>query len=151
MGEASVTKRSALPPGGLAIALLRASDWFNESLVAELHRRGWPNLNRSQALTFASLDLGGTSPAELARRVGISRQSMQTLVGELAAHGLVEVVDHPTDGRAKLVRLTRLGRRLTGDAIAVLDGLDAELARRIGGDDVDRLRTALAADWGPPP
>jgi DNA-binding MarR family transcriptional regulator len=38
-----------------------------------------------------------------------SRQRMQRLADELAAEGLVELVDNPRHRRSKLVRLTRKG------------------------------------------
>ena len=136
---------------GLAIALLRASDWFNDALLARLVDRGWPALNRSQSLTFANLDPHGSRPAELARRVGISRQSMQKLIEELVDHGLVTVAADPDDRRAKVVMLTPRGRRLTQSAADILQQIEAELADRVGHPTVSALRRALDADWGPPP
>lgn len=135
-------------PGGLAYALLRASDWFNDALLVRLETAGWPRLNRTQSLTFASLGPDGTRPADLARSVGISRQSMQTLLADLADHGLVEVTDDPADRRAKIVRVSDRGRHLASDASGILADLEGELAGRIGAPAVAALREVLDHEWG---
>lgn len=139
------------PQPGLAIALLRASDWFDAALRARLEALGWPGLNRSQSLVFANLDRDGVRPAELARRVGVSRQSMQALLEGLVDHDLVAVEDDPHDGRATRCVLTARGRRLVAAAGEELRGVEAELASRIGRAAVADLRCALDHDWGDPP
>jgi DNA-binding MarR family transcriptional regulator len=140
-----------LRPGELAGALLAASDWFNDALVERLAAQGWPALNRSQSQVFAALAQGPARPATLARRIGITRQSMQVLLHGLAAEGLVAVQDDPDDRRAHVVRLRERGRRLLRDAETVLVGLEDELAGRIGLEQVEALRRALGRSWGPRP
>lgn len=138
-------------PPSLAFDLLQAADWFNDAIVARLEAQGWPALNRTQALTFPALGADGATPSELARRVGISRQSMQKLLEDLAGRGLVQAQPHPGDRRSLHVTLTDDGRRLVDDAITIARDLERLLARRIGRDTVDALRAALAVDWGPAP
>lgn len=140
-----------LPPGGLAAALLAASDWFNDALLVELRELGWPPVNRTQSLVFLKLGAGEMRPAELARRIGISRQSMQTLLDGLDEAGLVAQRADPDDRRAKLASLTGDGRRFVGDAQRLLRGLERSLARRIGQAEVEALRRVLSLDWGEPP
>ncbi|MFC5381173.1 MarR family winged helix-turn-helix transcriptional regulator [Aquipuribacter nitratireducens] len=134
----------------LALALLRAADWFDDALRARLSRDG-VRLTRSQAQVFAALDPGGSSIAALARAVGVTRQSMHRTVGELVDLGLLDVGTDPDDARASLVRLTRVGAALVRRAARELREVEAELARRIGARRVAALRDALAADWGPAP
>lgn len=137
-----------LRPGELAGALLAASDWFNDALVERLAGQGWPALNRSQSQVFAALAQGPARPATLARRIGITRQSMQVLLHGLVAEGLVALEDDPNDRRAHVVRLRERGRRLLRDAETVLVGLEDELARRIGLEQVEALRRGLGGGWG---
>jgi DNA-binding MarR family transcriptional regulator len=135
----------------LALALLRASDWFNNALVRHLADSGWPLLTRTQSLTFATLGPAGARPADLARTVGISRQSMQKVLEELQAAGLVETRPDPVDRRAKLVTVSPRGQQMVEQAKAVLEQLEAELNQRIGPEHVAGLRRALEADWGSAP
>jgi DNA-binding MarR family transcriptional regulator len=135
----------------LPAQLLAAADWFNDGLAVAMADAGWPFLSRSQSLVFVSIDDDGTRPAELARRLGITRQSMQELLGKLREHELVTIDVDPTDGRATIVRLAPRAHLLGRDAAMISAGLEAELAERIGADVVRSLKAALAADWGPPP
>jgi DNA-binding MarR family transcriptional regulator len=51
------------------------------------------------------------SVAQIARAMGLARQSVQRLADLLAAEGIVAYRDNPEHRRAKLVELTPLGRR----------------------------------------
>ena len=135
----------------LAALLLDASDWFNDALLERLALRGWPQLSRSQAQTFAELGLGEARPTHLAARIGITRQSMHTLLSELERAALVDLRPDPGDRRAKLVVLTSRGWALIRDAGRVLRELERELADRIGEPAVRDLRRVLEHDWGPRP
>lgn len=134
----------------LALALLRAAQWFDDALRSQL-AAGGVAVSASQSHVFAALGPSGASVAQLARQVGVTRQSMHRTVGELVDLGLLEVVPDPADGRAVLVRHTRAGRALVRRAVSHLREIEAELAERIGADRVEGLRAALADDWGPPP
>ncbi len=133
----------------LAARLLDAAEWFNTALLGRLADEGWPRLSRNQALLFAVLDPAGTTPAELARRLGITRQSTHTLLRDLMQERLVRAVPHPQDRRSHLVCLTARGERLAATAWARLADVERELARRIGEERVAVLRDAVSADWGP--
>jgi DNA-binding MarR family transcriptional regulator len=129
--------------------LLRAFRWFDESLIAALHAGGWPELTRAHSLVFAQLDPSGTRTAEVARRAGISRQAVHQTVQELQRLGLLRLVPDPTNRSAKLVVPTDRGQASIRVAKATLAKLEVELAQRLGRDQVQALRHALEADWGP--
>jgi DNA-binding MarR family transcriptional regulator len=137
------------PP--LAAALLAAADWFNEALLDDLAGRGWPRVSRHQSQVFPLLGPDGCSQADLTRHLGITRQSVSTLVQELEALELVERRPDVADRRVKVVALTERGHEFAAEARRLLASAEAELERRIGRVHVDALRTALGAEWGPPP
>jgi DNA-binding MarR family transcriptional regulator len=129
------------PP--LAYLLLRASRWFDAGLRDRLESRGWPRLTAAQSLVFAFLDADGTPPAELARRLGTTRQAAQDLVAGLVRLELLEVADDPDRSRGRLVRLTGPGHRLAGDAAMLLDELETTLGERA--EELRRLLTGPGA------
>jgi DNA-binding MarR family transcriptional regulator len=136
----------------LAAGLVAAAEWFNGALLDQLADRGWPRLSRNQSQVFPLLSAeGSASPSDIARGLGITRQSAHTLLGQLVDLGILERAADPADGRRTLVALSARGRALARDAREILAELEAELARRIGEDAVEALRRALAADWGDPP
>jgi DNA-binding MarR family transcriptional regulator len=87
---------------------------------------------------------------EIARARGVTRQHIQVGVDELAAAGLVELVDNPAHRRSRLVTTTTAGvetiermQRREIDAIADLDlDLDVERSRALAAD-MARIRNAL--------
>jgi len=137
--------------GPLAAGLLRGADWFNDALLVELVAAGWPKLTRNQAQVFPLLPEQGVSQAELARRLGITRQSVHTIVRELSEFGILEQRGDDTDGRRTLVVLTTRGNRLAADAGRILSVLEVALAERIGTEAVDAIRDAVGCDWGTAP
>ncbi|MEQ8804276.1 MAG: MarR family transcriptional regulator [Rhodospirillales bacterium] len=136
--------------GNLGALLVRAFRWFEEGLAGDPDTAHLPRLSGTQFMTLASLDDGGTSIAELARRVGVTRQAMHQQIGEMEKAGLIELVDSATDRRVKLVKLALLGRTLDQKAAQAIGMLESELAKRIGKPAVSDLRATLAADWGAP-
>ena len=135
----------------MARLLLERSRWFDEALLAALDARLDVSLTSAQSLLFADLPIAGARQSDLARRLRVSRQSVNELVRGLEAQGLVEVLPDPDSGRSKLVRPTALGRRSIDVATEMFDRLEVELRGRIGDGDVDQLRQVLVADWGKPP
>ena len=75
--------------------------------------------------------LGPLTIPEIAKMRPTSRQRMQRLADELAAEGLVELVDKPRHRRSKLVRLTRKGNRhyhrLNVQLLAIASTMGADL------------------------
>src|SRR6201996_1718513 len=70
-------------------------------------------LRITQFLTLAALDEVGSTPVNaLAERLDIERTAMGKMVGFLERDGFVTIKPSPTDGRSRLVELTREGRRL---------------------------------------
>lgn len=136
--------------GNLAALLVRAFRWFEQGLADDPDTAHLPRLSGTQFMTLASLDRAGTSIAELARRVGVTRQAMHQQIGEMQRAALVDLVESDRDKRVKLVKLTLLGRTLDQKAAAAIYGLERELARRIGNEAVAVLKTHLSSDWGGP-
>ena len=138
-------------PPNLGLLLLHAFRWFDEALLRRLAAGGWPDLTSSHSLVFPNLDPAGTRPAELARRLGVTRQAAHQTVHDLVGMGMVELVPDPDDRRAKLIQITVEGWRSIRFALGVLGELEAELEHRIGSVNVRRLREALEGGWGASP
>ena len=127
------------------IALLRRT---NHRMVDEITERleasGFPDSPPSFHAIFENLDAEGTRLTVLAARAGLTHQSVGEVVAELERRGYVERIADPTDGRARLVRLTESGRTLVRAAIKHVYAIEFEWTARwrahgLTGD----LRTAL--------
>ncbi|GAB2823619.1 MarR family winged helix-turn-helix transcriptional regulator [Streptomyces daliensis] len=128
-----------------------ARRWFEEALLSALAAAGETPVTPTQARLFAVLDERGTTVSELARRMGVTRQTAHQAVHELVAGGLLEQLPDPDSGRRRLIRRTEAGERVHHRAGRVLADLERELADRIGASTVAALRAALETPWGQPP
>ncbi|AIJ24528.1 MarR family winged helix-turn-helix transcriptional regulator [Amycolatopsis methanolica] len=139
------------PEPTLAQLLGAARRWFDEALIAGLARAGAAPVSATQVGLFAVLDPDGTTVSELARRMGVTRQTAHQAVQALTRLGLLEQAPDPSSGRQRLVRRTAEGERAHRTAVGILRKAETTLARRIGRDPVHALRAALQSDWGRPP
>lgn len=99
------------------------------------------------------LEMVADEPAtvvQVARRLGLTRQSVQRVANLLEADGLTEYLDNPVHQRSKLVRLTSRGRRtlqtIQGAQRVWADKVGAEIGEADLGHAshvVDRLTRAL--------
>ncbi len=143
---------TAKPPfpiatGQLALSFLLASDALNDELLKRLEVAGWPPITKNQSLVFAYLSTEGTTASELARQVGITRQSMQKLLEYLQSNKLIRMKSHPKDSRSLLVTLSAQGRRLMTAAQKHLEDIEAEVEIYIGASAIKQLRQAVSHDW----
>jgi len=81
---------------------------------------------------FHHLREGGLRLTELAKRTHTTKQALLYTINQLEAAGYVERVPDPTDGRAKIIRLSQRGwegRRVADEIIA---SIEQECVRRLG-------------------
>lgn len=94
---------------------------------------------------LGALDGGPMPVSEIARTMGLTRQSVQRTADRLEADGIVTYLDNPAHRRAKLVALTEEGRscldRITRQQIAWVNGL----AGGTSAADIIRALTILRA------
>jgi len=131
-------------PENLAILLREPFRAMNARLLERLAERGHPEVRSSHGNVFQYLDDDGTRVSLLAERAQVSKQAMAQLVAHLEAHGNVERVADPRDGRAKLVRATDRGREVYAIAREMMSEVEARLAERLGEAKLRRLRALLA-------
>ncbi len=94
-------------------------------LHAELAAAGYADTYPSWGTNiFHYLREGGLRLTELAERTHTTKQALLYTINQLEAAGYVERVPDPTDGRAKIIRLTQRGwegRRVADEIIASIE------------------------------
>jgi DNA-binding MarR family transcriptional regulator len=128
----------------LGFLLAKATQRFNERLIARFAESGFPEIRASYGSVLMPLfQQDDLRVGELAARAALSKQSMTALVAACEADALVERRRDPDDGRAFRVRLTRRGRRFQRTAESVLAELDAEIRELLGDPHREALVEAL--------
>ena len=116
---------------------------LNKRLYGELAANGFPEIRPAHSSVFRHILPDGSRITDLAERAQMTKQSMAYLVDYLHEKDYVTFVPDPTDGRAKLVRLTGRGAAFMASAIAFSKQIEAEVARQIGAEDMAQLRRLL--------
>ncbi|SRR6266540_2091666 len=113
------------------IALLRrTSRLMVDEITERMEADGFPNSPPRHYPVFEGIDPEGTRLTVLAARAGITHQAMAQLVTELEERGIVERAADPSDGRARLVRLTDPGRERVRGALRHIDAIEEKWRRR---------------------
>src|SRR5690606_10000182 len=96
-------------------------------------RRTGPPLARPSVMRLVPFldDKTGVRPADLARRLDVSKQAINQTLGPLIDAGLVVLEPDPTDGRARLVKLTAVGAASFQVGLDTLASFEAPLAARM--------------------
>ncbi|HUA71129.1 MAG TPA: MarR family winged helix-turn-helix transcriptional regulator [Solirubrobacteraceae bacterium] len=135
------------PP--LMIRLLStAFDDFCEGVERRLADTPYNDIRISHGCVFGNIEPEGSRLTELAERARMTKQSVGEVTSDLEQRGYVERVPDPSDGRAKIIRLTERGRAAQALGVALIDELEEEWAERFGADRVTALREALEAITG---
>ncbi len=92
------------------------------------------------AITLA----GEATVAELARRIGVTRQSVQRIVTEMVAENYAALVDNPSDRRAKNVALTIKGKTAYDAVSQAWAKSTSRMTRVVGFEELVAVRRSLA-------
>ena len=104
--------KARLSPGGVAITELILKVFRINGLLLVTGDRLTKDLGLTSARwrVMGALAEGPLTVAQIARNMGLKRQSVQRLVNVLAEQGLLVSGDNPDHRRARLIRLTQTGR-----------------------------------------
>jgi DNA-binding MarR family transcriptional regulator len=125
--------------------LLKGARLLDERALGRVNRKG-PGVVLRPAHTslLPHIDREGTRLTELARRLGVTKQAVGQLVGDLESTGVLARIDDPEDGRAKLVRFTDKGLQAIHHGLSVLRDIEGQLTQRLGARRMRELHAALA-------
>jgi DNA-binding MarR family transcriptional regulator len=133
-----------LSTANLGFLLAKASQRWNELLVARFAARGYPDVRPSYGSVLMPLfERDGLRLGEIAVRARLSKQSMTALVRRCEDDGLVRRRRDPADGRAFRVELTPAGREFGAVVDEILGELDALVLTALGRRQHDALGRAL--------
>ncbi|WP_067574691.1 MarR family winged helix-turn-helix transcriptional regulator [Nocardia acidivorans] len=104
---------------------------------------GHGDITIAQGRLAAQIDPRGTRLTELAERAQVTKQTAGFLVDQLEKAGYVERIPDPSDGRARLVRLSDRGLAMAEFANDVSARIEREWADRLGERRMGQLREAL--------
>ena len=120
---------------GLNGAFLAAGDMLTQDL----------GLSRARWQVLASADGAERTVADIARRMGLRRQSVQRTVNALVYDGFVVLRSNPNHRRAKLIEPTEKGRSALEETFRRQSEWANAIARGLSTDDLKRAGQLMAA------
>ncbi len=118
-------------------------------LVAEIYQlagafRRWGNsiaadVGQTQARwqVLSAASVGDPTVAQLARRLGLSRQGVQRTADLLVEDGLAQYSNNPNNERSPRLRLTHAGKKALGTLTAAATAYHAELAAGLSREELE--------------
>ena len=102
-------------------------------------------LSSARWQVLAAIDGEPLTVAEIARRMGLRRQSVQRTVNSLRSSGFVSLLANPNHRRAKLIEMTETGYHALEEVYRRQCSWVNELAIGISSEDLDRTLKTMAA------
>lgn len=142
-------------------ALLRSVwEWLRDEMYAGVVAAGYDDLTAAHVGLWRYPGLDGLRPSQLADRVGITKQSVNELLGYLEQRGYLLRVPDSADGRARVIRLTSRGQQLEQTIYAAAGAAQRRIAEILGPRRFAQLHSSLvllakqltaslAAPWPP--
>jgi DNA-binding MarR family transcriptional regulator len=130
------------PPAIGALLRLAWQD-VRERIYEGVLEDGYTDLSRAHVLLFRWPVIDGLRPSELAARNQLSKQTINDLLKDLEKRGYLKRSLDPTDGRARIVRLTERGWNLTQVISDMSFATEREWAQVIGKTRYDEFRSTL--------
>lgn len=121
----------------------RAHRALAADMVRSAEAHGFKQARGAHNAVFANLPMEGARITDLASRAGITKQSMGEVVRELEGFGIVELGPDPTDGRAKVVSYTDLGRVIATGGRAHLKDMEELFSSELGSEAYESARALL--------
>jgi DNA-binding MarR family transcriptional regulator len=128
-----------------SLLMFISSRYASERIFRTLQDAGFRDVTIAQARLTMGLDPGGTRLSVLADRAQIAKQTATALVDRLERAGYVERVPDPSDGRARLVRMTARAEAILPVARAEEERIEAEWEAHLGAERMAQLREALTS------
>lgn len=129
------------PTARLVLNLIRA---FEKELLRRLEGIGVLDLTFADINVLRQIPASGIRSSQLAQVSMVSKQAAAKSVASLEERGYVEVKDHPTDARARLVIFSQRGRKLFQRSLDLMGAIEESYRKALGDERYEALRSDLA-------
>ena len=135
----------AKPFGPPLIGALLRLPWeeVQRHMLERLHERGFDDFDAAYLNVFQYPGPQGARPSELAARLGITKQALNYLLGELERLGYLARGPDPEDRRSKRIALTARGTSAIGVIREAVGEMETTWAEQLGPRRFAQLRKLL--------
>jgi DNA-binding MarR family transcriptional regulator len=116
---------------------------FDAELSRRLAATDYADIRPTHGCVFGYVDPDGSRLTDLADRANMTKQAVGEVTTDLQQLGYVERVPDPSDGRAKIIRLTARGHQAQTLSWHLINEIEREWAERFGAERIAALRQTL--------
>jgi DNA-binding MarR family transcriptional regulator len=127
----------------LTILLAMAYRALKDELHNRLAQTGFEDVRSAHGYIFQLISWKPAGINEIAEHLDVTKQAASQMIEYLEQHGYVKRERHPTDGRGKLVVLTKRGWDCIRTTESILSELEIYYTNLIGTERMDDLQTDL--------
>jgi DNA-binding MarR family transcriptional regulator len=133
------------PVGPPLIGALLRIPWetVRRHMLERLHRHGFDDLDVAHLSVFQYPGPQGARPSELAVQLGMSKQALNYLLGQLERLGYLQRRADPDDLRSKRIVLSHRGESVVRVIREAVTELETTWAHQLGPKRFNQLRTLL--------
>lgn len=125
-------------------ALLRMpAEAVRRRMLEHLRARGFDGLQAAHLNVFQYPGPEGARPSELAAELGMSKQALNYMLGELERLGYLERLPDPEDTRSKRIALTARGSAAVKTMLDAVRAVERDWRRELGAKEFEQLRALL--------
>jgi DNA-binding MarR family transcriptional regulator len=135
--------KDLLPREDFVALLFTAADSLVGELRARMAQAGYSDIREAHGCVFGNIAPGGMRLTALAERARMTKQAVGEAVTDLERLGYAERAADPSDGRAKIIRLTEHGAGAQRTAFQIIGELEREWIERFGAERVAAMRSLL--------
>lgn len=116
---------------------------IRERIAAGVREAGFDDVRPTHVTLFRWPGPDGRRPSEVAADVHISKQRVNDLLRDLERLGYLSLELDSNDSRARIIRLTKRGRRLHKTAVGIHARIETEWSQAVGQQRYRQVRRAL--------
>ena len=131
------------PPPLIGALVRRPTEAVHLRILREATDAGFTDLVPAHLAVLRYPGPNGRRPSELAAEVGMTKQAMNYLLGQLEGLGYVDRRNDPDDQRSKRVHLTARGEALRAVIRRTVGTIERELEAELGPSSYAQLRKLL--------
>src|SRR5215216_2943849 len=133
----------SVPPPLIGALVRRPTEAVHLRILREANEAGFADLVPAHLAVLRYPGPNGRRPSEMAADVGMTKQAMNYLLGQLEQLGYVARHDDPDDQRSKRVHLTERGEDLRRAIRRSVMEVEEELEEELGAAAYGQLRKLL--------
>ena len=132
-------------PGPPLIGALLRMPWetVRERMLSGLHARGYTDLVAAHLNVLQYPGPENERPSDLATRIGMTKQALNYLLGQMEQLGYLVRQGDDEDQRSRRIRLTARGRAAIAAIRDIVGEVEAEWERRLGARQFGQLKDLL--------